>query len=148
TSCGCDQSNGETRQTRRDIRRPSLALPLRTERRQRVDGGAADAELEVEMRPRRVSRRADEADPLARRHLLAQADVDAREVRVHRADSVAVRDRDEEPPAAGPEPGPDDATRAGGRDRGPSRRDQVDPGVEAVAARPEGVADANDAERP
>ena len=61
---------------------------LLTERRQRVDRSSADAELEVEVRAGRVPGGADEAEALPRCDALAEADVDARQVRVHGADAI------------------------------------------------------------
>src|SRR5438094_8823827 len=106
----------------------------------RVDGGAAEANLEVEVRAVRVARGTDEAEALAGLDSAAAVDVDCREVRVERADAVAVEDDDQLAPPAARESGERDAAgrcrlhgRAGGRN-------QVDACVEAVAARAEGVA--------
>src|SRR4051794_1316858 len=72
------------------------ALP---QRGQRVDRGAADAHLEVQVRPGRVPGHADEPELLPGRHDLPRTDVDLGEVRVHRGDAAADLDDDEVPVA-------------------------------------------------
>src|SRR6266542_1579328 len=117
TSCGFDQANGVTRQMRSAIGVPRLA-----QRRQRIDGGAPDAHLEMQMRPHRFTRGADASDLEARSDALAEPYLDARQMRVQRADTVAVRDRDELAPAAVAPGRPDDAARTGGGDARPGGR--------------------------
>ena len=99
---------------------------------ERVDRRPSNAHLEVQVRPRRVARRADEPDLAPRLHDLAHADVHPREVRVEGARGAVV-DRHEEPPAAGEEARVRDAAR-GGRDDGRSRgRGDVDSAVKPVS---------------
>src|SRR2546422_2952520 len=90
------------------------------------------------MRAGRVARRADQADLGAGRDSLADADVDSREMGVERADAVADRDRHLVAPS-GAGAGEDDAARAGRQNRDAERSGDVDPGMEAVAARAEPV---------
>src|SRR4051794_13585053 len=91
------------------------------------------------MRPGSVAGRADEADLRARLDPLPDAYVDPREVRVERADTAAVGDRDEQSPPARELGGVGNATRRSRADARPHRRGDVDPGVEAAAAGAETV---------
>src|SRR6266571_3881504 len=75
---------------------------------QGVNGCAANADLEVEVRSRRVTGCADAADANSFPDPDTDADVDSRQVCVHRALAAAVRDDDEEPPPAVAPAGPDD----------------------------------------
>jgi len=99
------------------------------------------ANLEVEVRPGRVTRRADAAENGAPGDLVADSYVDRFEVRVERPDARRVPDDDEQPPTAGLPGRPRHQTGAGGRDLGPRRRKQIDAGVEPAAAATELVAD-------
>src|SRR5207244_2102307 len=110
--------------------------------------GAADADLEVEVRPARVPGRPDRADADALRDEDADADVDPRQVRVHSPLAVPVGDRDEEAPPALAPPGVHDLAAARGEDGGSRRGRKVDPRVETVAARTEPVAEDRRRHRP
>src|SRR5204863_4245233 len=109
------------------------------QRAQRIDGGAVDAHLEVQVWAGRVAGRADEADANALSDPHADAHVDARQVCVHAALAVAVRDSDEEAVAVTPTR-PDDLAGVGGIRGRAEGRGQVDAGVPVVTARPEAVA--------
>ena len=91
----------------------------------------------MEMWSGRVACRADSADLSAGRHLLADLDVDSREVGVHRRDALSVGDDDELAPAAGHDARPDDLAGSRCRDRRPLSRAEVDTGMETEASRPE-----------
>src|SRR5207249_1350148 len=107
----------------------------------RIDRGAAEPDLEVEVRAGRVAGGADEAESGARGNGLTAVGVDLRKVRVERPNAVAVEHDDQVPPAAAGEGGVDDAPRSGCGHWCSLRRDDVDPLVEAVAARAERRAD-------
>ena len=123
----------------RGTRNPSA--DERHERAERIDGGAADADFEVQMRPGCISARADAPENGAARHLLADPHVDRREMGIERADAARVPDDDEPPPPAGAPSSPGHRPRRGGEHRRPARCKQIDPGVEGIAARAEPVAD-------
>src|ERR671937_2519383 len=96
------------------------------ERRQRVDGGTTKPHLEVQMRPGRLAGGTDAADALAGHDPLTVTDLDARQVRVQRADAAPVRDRDQEAPASAEPPRVDDAARRSRADRSTRTRGNVD----------------------
>ena len=85
----------------------------------------------------RVACRADSPDLSAGRHLVADMDVDSREMGVHRRDALSVGDDDELSPPAGHDACPDDLAGSGRRDRRPLSRAEVDTGMETEASRPE-----------
>src|SRR5918994_3925774 len=107
---------------------------------QRINRGAPDAHLEMQVRPRRHPARSDPADALTGLDVLADADADPGEVRIHRPRPTPVRDRHEPPPAAETEAGEGDPARRRCDDRRSPAPGKVDPRVEAVAARTEDVA--------
>jgi hypothetical protein len=93
----------------------------------------------VQVRASCVAGRADEAYREAGGNAIADAHVDPREVRVHGADAVGVRDRHEAAPAARAATGPHHATRPGGADGSSGRGTYVDAGMEAASPGPEAV---------
>src|SRR4051794_36087698 len=114
---------------------------------QRVDRRPAQPHLEMEMRARRKPRSADEAQLRARGDHLPRMDVHLRKVRVERREAAAVLDDDEVAvPARAPSSEADRPAR-GRVDRVAEPGNDVDPGMERGAARPEGAADDPD-ERP
>ena len=94
----------------------------------------------MKMRAGRTAGVSDEADTSAHGQSFADADVDPRQVRVHRDDSTVVRDLDELAEAAVPA-GEHDTSGACRTDRRSLRRREVDARVKAPAARPEGARD-------
>src|SRR5690349_13207080 len=122
---------------RKQAYRPTVSGGLEAARA-RVHGGAANAQLEVEVRAGGTARGADAADQIPRHHAAAARDGDAAEVRV---------------PARHPEPVTDDhdasvaldpahrlhAAAAGRADRGAERRRIVLTRVEHRTARPEAI---------
>src|SRR5207248_1468553 len=94
-------------------------------------------DLEMEVRPGGVAGRPDEAEAGSGGDRGSAVDGERREMGIQRAHAVAVEDDDEVPPAAGREGGVDHAPRGGRRHGRALRGDDVDPFVEAIAARGE-----------
>src|SRR6266852_1076953 len=91
----------------------------------------------MKMRTSCVTRRAHAADLEAGADALAEPHLDSRQMRVHRAHAVCMRDHDQLAPAAVAPCRPGDPPRPGRRNARSRRRDDVDTFVEAVAARAE-----------
>src|SRR5437868_2753666 len=102
----------------------------------------------MEVRSRRAPARADAADDLAARDPPPAAHAETGEMRVARADAVAVIDDDQVAEARDVPAGEDDAPRRGRAHLPARRRREVQAGVEAQPARPEAIADADAARRP
>src|SRR4051794_8205121 len=110
------------------------------QREPRVGRGAADADLEVQVRPGGAAGGADGSDARARSDARAAPDVGAGEGRVPGRAPRAVAEDDEQAVAV-VEADEGDAPAPGGGARRARRCDEVDPAVQHVAARPVTVAD-------
>src|SRR5438874_5807017 len=102
----------------------------------RIDGGAVDPDLEMEVRAEAVAGAVHEPDRLPLRHALADGDVDRLLMAITGRHSAAVVDARVVAVAADPA-GDHDSARRGGVDRRPGRDTDVDPGVELAPAHAE-----------
>ena len=113
-------------------------LPPSRKGRDWIDGRLADADLEVQMRTRRVAGRADVANWSTGQDSGADTDVDRREVSVERAHALGVSKEHRVAPVGGPA-GRDDCSCSGRRNTSPGRGRNIDAGVETRAAGTEQV---------
>src|SRR4051794_12570934 len=120
---------------------PALPAGERNQSVERVDGGSADANLEVQMRPGGIAGCSDDAERRAARNGVADAYADRVQVCVQRPDAVAMPDDDEQPPPARAGAGPGDGSRRRGDHGGSGGSQQVDALVETVATSAETIPD-------